>query len=314
MAPYRILSLDGGGIRGVLTASLLERIEDKQPGFLSMVDLFAGTSTGGILALGLAGGMSAAEVRDLYVKLGNVVFADSLFDNIKDLGNLRGAQYSTGPLKKELKKIFGDQLLSDLPKNVVISSFELDNLSEIPGKRHWKPKFFHNFPGEDSDGHESVVDVALRTSAAPTYFPGYQRYIDGGVVANNPSLCALAQALNETGGNQKISNIRMLAVGTGYSPNFIDQQDCDWGLLQWAPHLVSIMMEGAVGLAHYQSMQLLGSRYYRVNPRLPVKIALDGTKQVDLMRGLAAQFDLEEAGVWMKKNFRVVKAKQPAAE
>jgi uncharacterized protein len=158
------------------------------------------------------------------------------------------------------------------------------------------------------------VDVALRTSAAPTYFPGYQRFIDGGVVANNPSLCALAQALNETGGKQKLSNIRMLAVGTGYSPNFIPQQDADWGLLQWAPHLVSIMMEGAVGLAHYQSTQLLGSRYYRVNPRLPVKIALDGTKQIDLMRGLAAQFDLEEAGVWMKKNFRVVKTRQPAAE
>jgi patatin-like phospholipase/acyl hydrolase len=66
MAPYRILSLDGGGIRGVLTASLLERLEEKQPGFLTMVDLFAGTSTGGILALALASGMTA-EVRDLYV-------------------------------------------------------------------------------------------------------------------------------------------------------------------------------------------------------------------------------------------------------
>jgi uncharacterized protein len=312
MAPYRILSLDGGGIRGVLTASLLERLEEKQPGFLGMVDLFAGTSTGGILALALASGMTASEVRDLYVRLGTIVFTDSIYDNIKDMGNLRGAQYSTGPLKKELENVFGDKLLSDIPKKIVISSFELDNRSDVPGGRHWKPKFFHNFPGEDTDEGEKIVDVALRTSAAPTYFPCYQRYIDGGVIANNPSLCALAQALNPTSGNQKISNVRMLAVGTGYSPNYISEENSDWGLLQWAPYLVSIMMEGAVGLAHFQSTQLLGSRYYRVNPRLPVPISLDGTQQIDLMRGLAAQFDLEEAGVWMKKNFKPVKTKQAA--
>jgi len=313
MAPYRILSLDGGGIRGVLTASLLERLEEKQPGFLTLVDLFAGTSTGGILALGLASGMTATEVRNLYINLGNIVFADTLFDNVKDLGNLRGAQYSTGPLKTELEKVFGERTLADLPKKVVISAFELDNQKTEPGRRHWKPKFFHNYPGEDSDGHEKIVDVALRTSAAPTYFPMYQRYIDGGVIANNPSLCALAQALEPKTGGQKLSNVRMLAVGTGYSPNFITQQNADWGLLQWAPNLVSIMMEGAVGLAHYQCTQLMGSRYHRINPRLPVPVSLDGTKQIDLMVGLAAQFDLEEAGAWLKKNFRVVKAKQPAA-
>jgi uncharacterized protein len=313
MAPYRILSLDGGGIRGVLTASLLERLEEKQPGFLTMVDLFAGTSTGGILALGLAAGMTAAEVRSLYINLGKIVFADTLFDNIKDLGNLRGAQYSTGPLKKELEKVFGEKTLADLPKRVVISAFELDNQKTEPGARHWKPKFFHNYPGEGSDGHEKIVDVALRTSAAPTYFPMYQRYIDGGVIANNPALCALAQALAPDSGNQRISNVRMLAVGTGYSPNFIADQNADWGLIQWAPNLISIMMEGAVGLAHYQSMQLLGSRYHRINPRLPIPISLDSTKQIDLMVGLAGQFDLEEAGAWMKKNFRVVKAKQTAS-
>lgn len=304
MALFRILSLDGGGIRGVLTAALLERLEEKQPGFLSLVDLFAGTSTGGILALALASGMSAAQVRSLYMNLGSVVFADSIFDNIRDLGNLRSAQYSTGPLKEELEKVFGARTLFDLPKKVVISAFELDNLKTEPGRRHWKPKFFHNFPGEGSDGAEKIVDVALRTSAAPTYFPMYQRYIDGGVIANNPALCALAQALEPESGGQKLSNIRMLAVGTGYSPNFITEQNADWGLVQWAPRLISIMMEGAVGLAHYQSTQLLGSHYFRINPRLPLPISLDGTKQIDLMLGLAAQFDLEEAGIWLKKNFQ----------
>ena len=75
---------------------------------------------------------------------------------------------------------------------VLIPSFQLDNQAPHAGQRQWKPKFFHNYPGPDSDGAELVVDVAMRTSAAPIYFPTYQSYIDGGVVANDPSMAALA--------------------------------------------------------------------------------------------------------------------------
>jgi len=305
MSPFRILALDGGGIRGVLTAALLERLEKEQPGFLGTVDLFSGTSTGGILALAFASGMTPTEARNLYERLGSKVFRDSFWDNLADLGQLRGAQYNNAPLKEELTNQFGSLILGDLPKKVLISSFDLDNEEVAMGKvRSWKPKFFHNFPGPDSDGHEKVVDVALRTSAAPTFFPVYQGFVDGGVVSNNPSMCAVAQALEPNTGQQRLTDIRLFSVGTGFNPKYLTAQNDDWGLVQWAPHLVSLMLEGSMGLADYKCRQLLGRRYFRLNPVLPVPIGLDDVKQIPLMKTIATQFDLSEARTWLKRNFR----------
>ncbi len=150
MAPYRVLSMDGGGIRGILTARILERIDEVIPGFLNQVDLFAGTSTGGLLALGLASGMTPAYLRQVYQDFGDNVFADSLIDDIKDMGNLIGAEYSIGPLKKMMEKYFFGKTLADLPKKVLISTFKLDNEGNGPdGVRMWKMKFFHNYPGPE---------------------------------------------------------------------------------------------------------------------------------------------------------------------
>lgn len=308
MSPFHVLSLDGGGIRGVLTASILERLEAGMPGLLNEVNLIAGTSTGGILALALASGMSPTEVREMYERLGNKVFKDSLWDNLKDLGGARGAQYSNTYLKEELTNTFGSMTLNELKTTVLISSFDLDNEATSFGKvRSWKPKYFHNFPGEDSDGHEKVVDVALYTSAAPTYFPVYHGYVDGGVVSNNPSMCALAQALEADTGKQKLRDVRILSIGTGVNPRFLTAGDDDWGFVQWGPHVISLMMEGSMGLADYQCRQLLHDHYLRINPVLPVQIGLDGLDQVPMMKSLASQFDLEEARAWLKRNFKPAK-------
>jgi patatin-like phospholipase/acyl hydrolase len=154
---------------------------------------------------------------------------------------------------------------------------DLDNeATSIWKVRSWKAKYFHNFPGGDSDGHERVVDVALCTSAAPTYFPTYRGYVDGGVVSNNPSMCAVAQALEPTTGKQKLRDIRVLSMGTGYNPKYITAENEDWGFIEWAPHLISLMLEGSMGLADYQCRQLLETHYQRVNPVLPIEIGLDG--------------------------------------
>jgi patatin-like phospholipase/acyl hydrolase len=305
MSPFRIVSLDGGGIRGVLTSALLERLESANPGFLSQADLFAGTSTGGILALALASGMTPTEARNLYERLGANVFKDSFWDDLKDLGQVRGAQYSNNALKEELTNQFGSMTLADLPQKVLISSFDLDNEATGIGKvRSWKAKYFHNFPGSDSDGHEKVVDVALYTSAAPTFFPIYHGFVDGGVVSNNPGMCAIAQALEPNTGKQKLRDIRLLSVGTGNNPKYITAENEDWGFVQWAPHLISLMLEGSSGLADYQSRQLLGRYYIRVNPVLPLEIGLDGVDQIPVMKNLASQFDLSEPIAWLKRYFR----------
>lgn len=305
MSPYHILSLDGGGIRGVLTAKLLERLEMAHPGFLSKVDLFAGTSTGGILALGLAAGLTPREIGRLYEESGAKVFADWIWDDIRDLGKLTGADYSNEPLKQAILELIGEITLGDLQKRVFVSSFDLDNEPQKPGAlRIWKAKFFHNFPGESSDADQKVVDVALRTSAAPTFFPIYQGYIDGGVVANNPSMCALAQALHPETGGQKLRRVTLLSIGTGINPRFLPQENADWGLAQWAPHLISLMIEGNVGLAHYQCQQILGKRYLRINPILPKPIGLEQVDQIPLLKEVAEKENLDGAIRWLKRYYK----------
>lgn len=306
MSILKILSLDGGGIRGLMTAIILERLEAEEPGFLDLVDLFAGTSTGGLLALGLAAGLQPSYARELYEQKGEYVFKDTLIDNILDFGNLIGAEYSEKRLKESLEQQFGDLTLDSLPKKVLISSFDLDNYPENSGQlRTWKAKFFHNYPGSDSDGNQRVVDVALRTSNAPTYFPIYQGYIDGGVVANNPSMCALAQALNPATGGRQIDEIRLLSIGTGQYSRYLSKQYGDWGVLHWAPHIVDLVMEGSSGLADYQCRQLLSSNYFRINPVLPFPIHMDDVMRIPDLVEVASQYSIEEVLEWIKSVYLI---------
>jgi len=305
MPSYRILSLDGGGIRGLLTAILLERLEQAQPGWLAQIDLFAGTSTGGLLALGLAAGRTPTEARRLYEQHGREVFADTSQDDVGDLGKLTGAEYDIKPLRDILITEFGDLTLGDLSKKVLISSFDLDNQPQDPCQvRTWQAKFFHNYPGLDSDADQLLVDVALRTSAAPAYFPSYQGYIDGGIVANNPSVCALAQALHLPTGSQTLEDIVLLSAGTGINPRFLAGENKDWGVIQWATVLVNLVMEGSVGLADYQCRQLLGERYLRINPLLARPIGLDQIDQIPLLQQIASQYDLGQAIEWIRRYFQ----------
>lgn len=304
MPSYHILSMDGGGIRGLLTIIIIQRLEAAHPGFLDQIELFAGTSTGGILALGLAHGLSPQRIRELYETSGRRVFADSIFDDVRDLGKLIGADYSLKPLKEELSKEFGTHKLGDLDKKVLVTTFDLDNDPDNPLKiRTWRAKFFHNYSSAGSDVQENLVDVALRTSAAPTYFPIYQGYIDGGVVATNPSVSAIAQALHPESGNQDIDDLILLSIGTGISPRYLSQLDADWGLAQWAPQLVGLMLEGGAGLADYQSRQILGRRYMRANPVLPVPIDLDGVEQIPLLQDIANQVDIQPTLEWLDLHF-----------
>ena len=298
---YRILSLDGGGLRGVLTAKLLERLETTHAGFLSQVDMFAGTSTGGVLAMGLALGLSPTKMGQLYTEAAGKVFADSVWDDIRDVGKLTGADYSNKHLKQAILDLVGEITLGELPKRVLISSFQLDNNPTTPGTlRTWKPKFFHNFPSADSDADEKVVDVALRTGAAPTYFPIYQGYVDGGVVVNNPSMCALAQALHPETGGQKLEEVTLLSMGTGIISRYVTEKNADWGLAQWAPYLFNIMIEGGNGVADFQCRQILGERYLRIDPVLPVDVGVDDVNQIPLLHEVGQLEDLRSARQWLR--------------
>ena len=268
MATYRILSMDGGGVRGLLVTILLQQLDASVPGWRDKIDLLAGTSSGGIIALGLAKGLTPTDLRVLYYDKSPRIFGDSLLDDVRDLGRVVGAEFSNRYLRQEVEAVFGASRLQDLGKRVLIPAFDLDNEHPDPGQRAWKPKFFHNFPGTDSDGARRVSDVALYTSAAPTYFPSVDGFIDGGVAANNPSMAALAQTRDRRAGipqRPSLDEVVLLSIGTGRSMSIIKGQRHDWGYAQWAKPLLRLMFDAVAGIPDFQCRQMLGDRYHRMD-------------------------------------------------
>jgi uncharacterized protein len=315
---YRILSVDGGGVRGLLVTILLQRLltDSERPDYLEQIDLFAGVSTGAIIAAGLAAGVPVSEGSGLYLTHSKEIFTDSFWDNLKDLGFAVGAQYDNIPLHRVLLSVFGGKTLDTLNKRVLIPTFDLDNEGKSSdGVRRWSPKFFHNFPVPDADGDQGVVDVLMRTTAVPAFFPMYQGYVDGGLVANSPSMCALAQALDEETGKQVPEDVVLLSIGTGRMPSYLPQQDADWGWKQWGVQLqvdpqlgvrlpiIDIVMEGMDGVADYQCRRILGDRYHRLQPDLPEPIGLDAVDKLDKLMEIANEVDLAETAVWLNQFF-----------
>ncbi len=309
--PFRILSLDGGGIRGIMTIEMLDAIERQSPGFLSKVDLLAGTSTGGLIALALATNrISLDDLRRLYVTNGGEIFATNLSRTFQLIRNTFVSRYDNTALKKFIAQSVGDIKLGELPRKVLITSFDLTG-SDKGNLRRWKAKFFHNLEGEDnnanvanSDWYQRVADVALYTASAPIYFPAANGYVDGGVVAPNPAMVALAQtqdvryfasnaqhparssAIQQQSVIQRASqptapsipsDIRLLSIGTGESRKSIARKSkLDWGFLRWiwpfgapgAP-LLSLMIEGDANVDSFECMQLLDNNFRRAQITLP---------------------------------------------
>jgi len=309
MATYRVLSIDGGGIRGIVTTVMLQRLAARAglEGFLDKVDLITGTSTGGLLALGIAHGLDLEEIRSFYELDGPEIFDDSWLDDLLDLGKLRGADYKTAPMRRVLKRILGeDTTLGRLKKRVLITAFDMDNENPDEMKRTWKPKLFHNFPGTGNDRHELAYKVGLYTAAAPTYFPSVDGYIDGGVYANNPAMCGLAQTQDTRyRPTPAIDEIVLLSLGTGTSLFYVRGKTLDWGYVQWAKPLINLMLDGISGIADYQCQQMLRNSYHRLAPVFPpdVSIPMDGVKKIPYMIRFAEGFDLGPTVRWMKKHW-----------
>lgn len=303
MAKYRILSIDGGGIRGLVTTVLLRRIM-AEPGlehFLDSAGLLAGTSTGGLLALALAYPLELKKIEEVYVKRGPKIFDDSWLDDLVDLGKLRGADYDIKHLRRELRELFGNTTLGQLKKRVLITAFDLDN--EDAKQRTWKPKIFHNYDGPGDDRTVLAAEAGAYTSAAPTYFPSVDGYIDGGVYATNPAMCALAQCLDRRyPPNPSLDEVVLFSLGTGTSLQYIAGKSHDWGYAQWVKPLISLMLDGTAGIADYQCKQILGGRYHRLAPVFPagVTVPMDGVDKIPYMIQFAKSVQIEETVKWLK--------------
>lgn len=264
--------------------------------------MLAGTSTGAILALGLAKGVAPQDLVQLYVERGPIIFHTDLMQKLGDGWGLIAAKYSTENRYAGIEPTFNNTKLSDFAQKVLVAAFELDNSQDSvsSGPRTWKAKFFHNFDGPDSDGDQLAIDVVMRSSAAPSYFPIYQNYVDGGVLANNPSMCAVAQAMNVAMGNQAAADIVLCSIGTGLKPEFESSHNGNWGLVQWGFKLIHLIFDGSTGLVDYQCQQLLGERYIRLNVQLNEALDLDAVDKVQEMIALADSFDLTGMVNWIQ--------------
>ena len=297
---FNILSFDGGGLRGTLSIHLLKKLQNLTPNIVKTTNLISGTSTGSLIALGLAYGLSAEEISNLYSKE-NIEY---IFD--KSYSQIARPKYDNDHLKEVLLRIFPENLkLKDLGKLVIIPAFYLGDENNS-----WKAMFYNNIPNSPTEDFR-VVDVAMASSAAPVFFPTYERNIDGGIIATDPSLASIVYSIDKTLG-KSIENIRLLSFGTGYYYNSIKQDTSNWGAIDWVvskdPDLpiISVTLEGNAQVSQIFSKKLLQDNYYRLNPRMNRDISMDDVKAVDYLTKLAKEYDMKECVSWINDKWNKI--------
>jgi patatin-like phospholipase/acyl hydrolase len=290
--PLRILAIDGGGIRGIIPAVVLAAIEKKagKP-ICQLFDLIAGTSTGGILALGMVKpgaqpgkpAFAATDMLELYFKEGTTIFPQSVWREIKSAKYTLDEKYPSDGVESALRKYFGDSRLKEALTNTLITSYEIE--MRLP----W---LFRSDRALKNPGFDFPMwQVARATSAAPTYFEperidkadksGFFALIDGGMYANNPAMVAYAEALHLAPG----SDVVVASLGTGTHTRPIPYADAKhWGLVGWAKSLLDVVFDGVSRTTDYQVHQLLSpdgarQRYYRF--QLSLTVASDEMDNTD---------------------------------
>lgn len=288
--PFRILSIDGGGIRGILPAAILTELETRYTNGRSAgdyFDLIAGTSTGGIIALALSRGMNAKTILDIYTQLGPRVFPrpqGRVRNFLREVRSYWYYAYDPAPLREELTRVLGTATIGDTQRRLCVPSF--DGFTEV-----FIFKTPHH-PDYKLDWRESMVTVAMATAAAPAYFPVYRdraplsdvpvsalgrsprHFGDGGVWANNPLMIALVDAL--TCYRLERRQIHILSLGTGDAEMRITERQARLGgmwhwrkIIDSAMHLQSQNAIGQAGL-------LIGrDQLIRLNAPPMSQIALD---------------------------------------
>ncbi|WP_066424312.1 patatin-like phospholipase family protein [Anabaena sp. 4-3] len=273
---YKILAIDGGGIRGIIPAIILAEIEKRtQKPIFSLFDLIAGTSSGGILALGLTkpklnldepdspivAEYSAEDLLQIFTEYGAEIFYEPFFEKV--LGQLEDIfaqpKYSSEGREEILQKYFGDTPLEKNLKEVFVPSYDIEQRI---------PVFFTNKAEKQQTESRkfrklclsfTVTDAALATSATPTYFAphriptshntnGFYTLVDGGLIANNPAHLAMLEAQISRQENQQTLNtedIFLLSLGTGSLTTVYPYKEVqNWGLLQWANPLLNMVLDG----------------------------------------------------------------------
>ena len=276
----RVLSIDGGGIRGIIPALVLAELERRAGRrTFELFDLIAGTSTGGILACALCAPdpLPATELVGLYQDRGPEIFDRSLFQRIRSAEGLLDEKYDAGALDRALHHYLSDKRLSESRPDLIVPAYDTAG----PG-----PHFFKSRKARESAADDFPLSIVARaTSAAPTYFEplhsGQQSYVDGGVFAVNPAMCAFAEVLRWSPGAEVV----VLSLGTGQRTHQRQWDEVkDWGLLEWARPILDVVFDGISDAVDYQLRQVLPEdRYWRLQIELEgARDPLDDASQENL--------------------------------
>lgn len=283
----RILAIDGGGIRGIIAATVLRELLDGRRA-QDVFHLIAGTSTGGILACGLCrpDPLTPQALIDLYVEHGREIFAPTGWRGLPG-ASLLGPRYAAAALETHLQRRLGRVRLSDVRGvDLLVPSYAIELPKPRPNGETRAPLFFRSWqaagqdlpPGAAAAEYDFLLrDVARATSSAPTYFApaailnaAGQRFgmIDGGVFANNPAMCALAAAWHRYGPGHRIL---VVSLGTGFLQRPIPlARAARWGKIGWLEPILSILMDGNADTVTFQMQEVLGGDHHRFDIPLGV--------------------------------------------
>jgi patatin-like phospholipase/acyl hydrolase len=274
---FKVLSIDGGGLRGIVPLLILKKIEELEKKKIhELFDLIVGTSTGGIIACGLTATkdgitpiLSIDDLIDLYTTKGNVIFpqnkgfVDKLTNKISSIFN---PKYSANGLDKLLTDYFGDITLNQTLKPIIVTSYDLKQNEVL---------MFKSRKSNEEGFNAKLKDICRATSAAPTYLPSYSMAygnaervcIDGGVYINNPTMAAISDIIRNKYNNPelKLEDITCLSLGTGtYTKNLGVKDTTKWGVIEWARPITNVMMQASSKSVVYESNELL-TNYLRLD-------------------------------------------------
>lgn len=304
-----ILSIDGGGMKGIVSALVLIELEDiikKYSGadtvyLVDYFDLIAGTSTGSILAALLLcpndynrPKYTASDALNLYLTKGKSMFQTNPLHKIRTLGGLIGPKYKNKALSAELNAYFGNVKTADLLKPCLLTSYNMTSRDSL---------FFNSLSSlKSEDRNYKLADAVLASTAAPTFFPpsstkSYSSYedclVDGGVFANNPALCALIESL-KLERTKDIADTMVLSVGNvNTSKSYYYNKVHHWGAINWAFPILDILMDASEQTVDYQLNKLysilgVSSHYLRIAANMNENVPpMDDTSKEAINRFLS---------------------------
>lgn len=251
----KLLSICGGGVRGIQPSVYIEALEHiSGKSAASQFDLITGTSTGGIIALAMTVGLlDGTELVQLYHKDGPKIFARPWYRPVTTVGGVLGPKYDNTGLLAVMRKHLENKALGSARKPTMIPTYSLEARAAY---------FFKSW--DSADCADCAWLPAVATASAPTYFPAFNGYVDGGLAANDPTLCGVVELMKLH--NCAPKDVAVLTLGTGQSDKPINETS--WGFGGWATQIVDCLMDGSQATVDYQCSQLGLGAYLRLDAPL----------------------------------------------